>query len=447
MKSPTAWFVFQLPQLNPCVFVIFGSAGYVSDTPNSIETPRFGEAVVSVRGPEDSNKRAESVDQSILNVGKKKAWELENIAVRAGVLIQAGRGYQSQAGPPEGPGSEKLIVFQPLGSLSIRQGLNWRHDVQWAIDIVTAASPDAIDATTSASRENEAGEAVVTSSVKRASMPKKDSQHVWSLSYGFHFEEHWRTGIAGLGFQQGLFADSTTFSANILGIYDNFDAVRIDGDNDYRKDRGTIAINGSWTQILSAVNLASVSYGFTYQAGTLENTWNSVPIRFLPGQMKPSVTASVKQYRYPEVFPDQRERHAVAIQFAQHIPRTRSSIHLGYRYYRDDFGLSAHSGEVKAFQYLVPWIFLRGSYRVHTQNGVDFYSARLPSGVELRRAKTSDSDLAPFVSHEWGARIVLLLSSLTSLRRAPQIDLAYSRYLRSNNLQIHFFSLGYEQSF
>lgn len=443
MAISYASFVSQLSWIGGLSIILGGAAiEPESNEPESKQTATFASGLVPVP---DSGER--SSDESILEIGREKTWKIESVSARVGVLIQEGRGYQSQAGPREGPGSEKLLVFQPLGSLTLRQGLNWRHDIQWAMDIVTAASPDAIDATTSASRENEAGEVVVTSSVQRESPLLSQSHQVWSVSYGVHFEEHWRTFIAGMGFKQGLFADNSTIAANILGIYDSFDAVRIDGNNNDRKDRGTIAVNGSWTQILSSISIASLAYGFTYQTGTLENTWNSVPIHFSPGQTMPSATATVKQYRYPERFPDQRKRHAVAFQFAQHIPPTRSSLHLGYRFYRDDFGLSAHSGEIKAYQYLVPWIYLRGSYRLHTQNGVDFFAARMPNGVDPAQAKTSDSDLAPFVAHEWGAKLAFLLSDLLPSRRAPQLDVAYTRYIRSNHLHIHFLSLGYGQLF
>ena len=71
---------------------------------------------------------------------------------------------QSQAGAvPHGPGSERLTVFEPQAIVVFRQGPRFTHRIWVPLDIVTAASPNAIDRSrpvdmvSQASRQTESG--------------------------------------------------------------------------------------------------------------------------------------------------------------------------------------------------------------------------------------------------------------------------------------------------
>jgi len=222
---------------------------------------------------------------------------VEELFLRFTLFDQRGRGFQSKAGPPSGPGSEDMLVLQPIGQLGIRQrNPAWSHQITFALDVVTAASPDGLDAISSASR-----------------------------------------------------------------------------------------------------------YGMTLQSGTLETTWNSVYIEDGAKAGCPNDVGQSPDYdcpnREPERFPRTRLRHALAFGLNQHIPRTKTTLKVGYRFYDDDFDLRAHTPFVMLYQWLGRRVYLRALYRYHRQRGVSFYTTATRTDFSESMPLSADSDLAPFTAH------------------------------------------------
>lgn len=374
---------------------------------------------------------------------------IEATRVRMTFYDQYGRGYQSKAGPPEGPGDERLMVWQPAASVTIRQrDRRFSHVVGVSADIVTAASPDALDAVSSASRWNEAVTVTTTSQVE----PRGDTGR-WAVSYGIHVEEHWRTALGGLGYTRSLWEGMTTLATNVNVIVDNFDDLHPRGWNEKQAYRLTLNHNVSWAQVLSETTLMALDYGLTFQQGTIENGWNSVYVDGAPSYGCPDDAGQLPEYdcenRRRENLPRTRTRHAFAAALLQHVPRTRSSLRLRYRHYRDDFQLRAHTASLHVYQWLVPRrVYLRLGYRLHHQTGVGYYTQAISVDFPEEGYATADSDLAPFWAHEGSAKLVVYLRPLHSTTRATRaVDLGYTRYQRSNDLVMNVFSVGFNQGF
>jgi hypothetical protein len=356
--------------------------------------------------------------------GPAAAQTIDGFELRTALFEQFGRGFQSRAGDPGQPGSERTTIWEPLFHLGVRDGA-WTHDASLIVDVVSAASPDALDAISTASAVNEAATLDVTSTVQT------DAGDRWSVRYGGHVEEPFRSVFLGGGWAHDLAEKNATVSLTGLVIGDVFDDIDFDGRRHGTDTRATMTLNASASQILSPTTLVDASYGLTYQRGTLETTWNSVP---LPGDMRGS-----------EIFPGPRLRHALSARIAQHIPDTGSTLKASYRFYVDNYGLVAHTVEVLAYQYIVPWLYVRGSYRYYVQNGVDFYGEMFAFDAHPR---TSDSDLAPFHAHEWGAKLVVLAErSPIELLRRSTIDASFFRYVRSNDLDVSMFVLSFGMRF
>ena len=167
-----------------------------------------------------------------------------------------------------------MFVWQPALSTSLRQrDERFSHALSFVLDIVTAASTDALDAVSSASRENEAG------TFDNSASFEPNSRDKWTLRYGVHFEEPWRSGFGGFGYAGNFNDNNTTFATSVNFIFDNFDDLQPRGWNETQTQRYTLNDNLSLTQVLSPTTLAVISYGLTFQLGTLENGWNSVYIR------------------------------------------------------------------------------------------------------------------------------------------------------------------------
>lgn len=350
-------------------------------------------------------------------LGPAPTVRVESLRTRFSYLDQTGRGYQSQAGPLSGPGSEQLTVLAPMAELTVRQGASVTHRLAVPVDIVSAASPDAVDAMSSASRWNEAASLDLTTTYQAT---PHSSAFVRGL---IHLEENFRAYGFGTGFAHGFAEDNTTLAVSLNTIIDWFDTYDIQGFYLEHVWRTTTNANAGVTQLLSPTTVANLSYGVTVQHRHLGVTTNSVPLADLS--------------RGPELLPSLRHRHAFAGQLVQWLP-WNAALHASYRLYVDNWGITAHTLETQLYQRLTPQFYLRASYRLHQQSAADFFSTfAMPSDPH----RTADSDLADFTAHEGGGKLVLELGDVGGVREVT-IDIGADRYIRSNDLRVSLYSCG-----
>ena len=357
-------------------------------------------------------------------IGDDPTWRIEDLQVRASYFDQRGHGFQSQDGIEGQPGSEFMYMFSPSALIVLRQNADIVHQVTVPVDAITAASPDAVDAVSTASKRNIAFDLDVRSSYK---LTEHDTLTSRVMGHG---EEPLGGGLLGVGYQRALADDNATIGVNgSIGI-DGFDDHDHFGDFRGKTARETLSASVTASQLLSPTTVLDGSYGVTYQHGTLRTGWNAVPTS--DGLLT------------DEVLPRDRTRHALTARLAQHVPFTHSTVKLWYRFYHDTFGTDAHTVEASAYQYVVPWIYVRGSYRFHRQTGADFFTTAIPKPFDaMTTLRTADSDLAPFDAHEWSVQ-------LTTVRgRGPFKLWSFSaelmRYSRSNDLQIIVGSLAFQR--
>ncbi|MCB9591986.1 MAG: DUF3570 domain-containing protein [Sandaracinaceae bacterium] len=344
---------------------------------------------------------------------------IEQAGFRFAVFEQEGLGVQSQANTQTSArGSEHAWIFQPMAQIQVRQDRNATHNIAIPIDIVTAASTDALDAITSESRENEAGGADVVTTVR-------DNDHTsYQLHIGFHFEEYWGSGSLGAAVIESFADDNATFRAGVEVIHDSFDALEPSGrDPGPVVSRFTSNVNASISQLLSPTTIVSATYSFTTQFGHLETTYNSIP------------TATGE--RVADRYPRQRGRHALGGEIRQAIPESQTYLGLSYRFYADSFGASAHTTQATVTQYLGD-LWLRGHYRFHYQDAPSFWMAEAPLGLPSWAPRTADSDLETLHAHELGLNARWFFDRHGALTwNSSFIQVGYLYYWRSNSLQSH----------
>src|SRR5438105_2665572 len=90
--------------------------------------------------------RAQISDSEILG-RPAPTFRLDSVRMRVSSYEQDGHGYQSQAGPLLGPGSERMTVLQTQLEATFKQGDRLTHRLWIPLDIITAASPNALDRT------------------------------------------------------------------------------------------------------------------------------------------------------------------------------------------------------------------------------------------------------------------------------------------------------------
>ncbi len=356
-------------------------------------------------------------------------WTFENVRLRFAFFEQEGAGYQSQDAPDSHlRGGEHALIFQPAGAFRVRQNENVTHDVTIPIDIVSAASPDAIDVMTTASRENEAGSLDVVSTVRTA----PNDQLV--LHWGAHFEEYWGTGFLGASFARSFADDNATLRTGVEVIYDSFDAITWQGiDPGPVENRLTASLSSSLSQLLSPTTIVSGTYTFTSQVGRLETTYNSVPVE--------------GGTRVSEKFPHTRSRHTFAAELRQAIPRTHTVLGVGYRFYVDTFDATAHTAQATLTQYLGDF-WLSGHYRFHHQTAPWFWTDLVASDAPAYAPRTGDSDLETLDAQEVGLTLRWFFDRKGALSATDSfIQLGYVYYWRSNSLDSHIASIDFGYDF
>lgn len=353
-------------------------------------------------------------------------FRLESVRTRLTAYEQDGRGYQSKAGP-NALGSERLTVFEPQLEVNAKQGEHFRHRLWVPVDIVTAASPNALDKTrvdtiSTASRLNEAATLDWTTTYRF-----DGGEEAWGRA-GTHIEEDFRSWHGGMGASLPIAEGAATLSWSLLTTLDWFDRFDIHGNRFGRANRSTSSGGFGYTQTLTPSTIMNINYGLTIQTGELGNTWNSVPLS--------------NGDRGAEIVPHGRVRHAIVARASQFLP-WEGALRLYYRFYGDDWGILAHSVEGRLLQRLSPFLYVGALARVHTQTGAQFFTTQAnPTALILR---TADSDLASLQTYSVGAKVVYELP-VSLVGRHMHFALDYERYARSNDLRANVLSweTGYQ---
>ncbi len=356
-------------------------------------------------------------------------FRIEAVNLRYTHYDQSGTGYQSRAAPTGGPGSElKLVgprggpgsewatIEQPQAEIIAKQGDRITHRIWLPVDIVTAASPDAVDAVSTASRNNEAG------SIDWTTTYKADPQTSLSVRNGLHNEENYRSWNSSFGFARSFAEDNTVVEASTTLLMDWFDKYTLAGAHDGHTSRTSASVTAGFTQLLSPTTVAHLDYGLTLQRGQLSNGWNIVPLSNGADAL--------------EILPPTRVRHAFVGRLAQALP-WNGAVHAFYRFYLDDWGIRANTMELELYQRISRLSYLRFNYRFHQQTGPGFFTTRAPPNFTLA---TADSDLAPLDAQTVGVKGAFDLP--VHFARNVHADLAVERYFRSNDLRVSVYSCG-----
>ena len=355
-------------------------------------------------------------DAEILGA-RPRVW-VERVETRITAYDQTGYGYQSQAGPLLGPGSETLHVLQAQGEFVIHQGDALTHRVWVPVDMVTSASANAIDSyysepdvISTASAQN------VASQVEYRLSAKASPDTTWTGGVSFHHEENFLSWLLSLEYERSLAEDNATLSIGVNQVLDWFDQFRLGGYRAGRASRSSTNLNVSLSQLLSPTTVISLGYGLTLQRGQLSNTWNTVP------------TESGE--RVSEVLPESRARHAFALGLAQWLP-WHGALNATFRLYRDDWGARAESLEGALRQSFGPLLLLGANVRYHHQRGVSFFTTLAPVDQSVL---TADSDLGPFDAVTLGGNAELTLP--TNRFGRLFLSFGYDHYFRSDELSVN----------
>lgn len=313
-------------------------------------------------------------------------------------------GYYDQDGDHSpvtgGVGTEKAEVFSPVILLAWRvtESLSLSADV--GVDQVSSASMGNI--------QTELSSASIPASDTRffgtLRAKKKWKASTFGISVGAAKEYDYQSFSYGLDWSVELNQANTALSASVRRYDDAIDLIGIDGHGNQggglppttgSGDRTTTDFTVLVSQTMGKRTAGSLELFVSQQDGVLSTPYHEVVI----GPWAPGGPAGE---RVAERLPDSRLRKALALRL-NHSFSDRFVLRTWYRYYSDDWGITAHTLDLEPHFRLRSdremWVF--PILRYGTQTGADYFGVPGTfTGAESYY--TSDWDLAETTMLKYG---------------------------------------------
>lgn len=148
------------------------------------------------------------------------------------------------------------------------------------------------------------------------------------------------------------------------------------------------------TQILSRRALTQVNLSYNTSSGYLTE-----PYKFL--SVVDGTTGSTLDYRY-EKRPDSRTSTALFWKWQYQLPE--DVVYVSYRYFSDDWGITAHTADVKYRYELGGGKYLQPHLRLYQQTAADFYRHSLVGLGDVPQYASSDMRLAEMTGRTIGVK-------------------------------------------
>jgi hypothetical protein len=334
-----------------------------------------------------------------------------------------------------GIGTESLHVF------ALGVTYDWKKDsvrnLQWdlGVDVISSASTDNIDFVVS-------------------SASKSDARTHVGLGYGKFLRNNFTGGVNGtfsiesdytslnLGIQAGHTSKDRNreWAINIQTFFDDLRWGRLDNGHPQEliypvelrskewfdiHNRTSYNVELGWYQTINKRMNIGFSPGIVFQKGLLSTTFHRVYF-------------SDKSLRV-ENFPRERWKFPMNVQFNTFLG-TRFVLRTSYRYYYDDFGITAHTFLAEVPYKVSPVWTLLPSLRYYTQTDANFFQPYQEHDT-AEEFYTSDYDLSKFRSYRVGFGFRYAPYTIKKKTTFHEIELRYSFYKRSDGLAAHMMAL------
>jgi hypothetical protein len=239
------------------------------------------------------------------------------------------------------PGLDRISVHSPSVSVLAPVAGEWTVAASATMDDVSGATPRYHTAISGASRMDDlrkAGDVMVTRYLPRGTV---------SVGAAYSKENDYRSRALSL---QGTYSSedkNTTWALGVSGTDDSINPVNrlVIGES-----RQTVSVLAGVTRVLTAVDIAQLT--LTHSSG---HGYYSDPYKLLDNR------------------PRSRDQSTALLQWNHRFVERGGTSRLSYRYYRDSFGISAHTFGAEYVQSLAGGWSLAPSLRLYSQGAADFY--------------------------------------------------------------------------
>lgn len=142
-----------------------------------------------------------------------------------------------------------------------------------------------------------------------------------------------------------------------------------------------------------------------------------------------------------ELLPDNRFKLPVGFR-ANYFLGDKIVLRSFYRYYHDDWGLTAHTAELETVFKITPFFSVSPFYRYYTQTAVDYFAPYQQHKL-TDTYFTSSYDLSKFHSQFIGAGFRYApQNGILGIEHLGMVELRYGHYTRSNTLNSNIITLN-----
>lgn len=321
-------------------------------------------------------------------------------------------------------GNEKLTVFEPTLFVEAKVDQDTNISANFVFDTWTAASDTALDGNTGASGSGITNQARVSGQI---GYRKGNEQNNWSTRIGISSEYDYQSLNFGGTLVRSFAEDNFTLAITpqlFLDQAKNFDLIN-NKTTDF-KGRIIYSLDLSAAQILTVSDIIQFGYTYIGMNGMMNGIASSVKVQ--------DEVVNPKK-RQGERLPSSRSRHALSTKWV-HGFNDDVAMHLSYRYYQDDWKITAHTPEIGVrFAFNDSDSFLMPTFRYHTQEKAKFFKSQFATREDLM---TSDPDLSKFSSKRYGLHYSQSGFSVSPFGFKSDIELTAATYYTKRSIDLSY---------
>ena len=210
----------------------------------------------------------------------------------------------------------------------------------FVLDTMSGASPSSYNTLSSASIHDtrKAGDLKLTKFFDRTAV---------GVGYAFSKEHDYESNAGSVDARFSTASNNTTFA---LGLGYSADKIGASNDPTLDEKRKTTDALVGITQVLSPTDLVQSNLTFSYGKGYFSDPYKDFDKR-----------------------PDHRTSWAWLTRHVHYFAGPEAALHTSYRYFRNDWGIAAHTLEAAWYQPLGTGWLVRPSLRYYTQRAANFY--------------------------------------------------------------------------
>ncbi len=165
-------------------------------------------------------------------------------------------------------------------------------------------------------------------------------------------------------------------------------------DDDEGEQKNSVELLLGMTQIIDRKTLSQLNYSMSHSSGYLTD-----PYKFL-SVIEP-LSGNTLDYRY-EKRPDTRTSQILNWRLNHQF--VEDVLYLGYRYFVDDWGITAHTADIKYRSELGAGRYLQPHLRLYQQSAADFFRHSLVDGEPLPNHASADLRLGEMSGRTLGIK-------------------------------------------